>query len=151
MPELLLFAYDHRTASPPPAVWQIAALPKPGDLITWQRDGWRWGSQELAHPWFRIVTWPAALPADLDSLLSPLPPSGGTLPRGTSAGTPRYLGQYRGFYLTLPPTLASWWADAGRPAPSAPMPTDAVLAAVKTARAAIANPQYIGPDPTVIG
>jgi hypothetical protein len=144
MPELLLFAYDHASAMPTPSVHQIAALPKPYDVITWQRDGWPWGDRELAHPWFRIVVWPDAAAADLDTLLSPLLPSGGV------SGTPQHLGQYRGFHLTLPPALADWWGDHSRAAPKMAMPAMSSVARLRTARAPIANPAFIGLTPSVI-
>ena len=160
MPELLLFSFDHATATPKPSVAQIAALPKPFDLITHQADGWQWGATERSHPWFRIVQWPDALPADLDALLSPLLPGGGSVGLGGTAGTPQFLGQYRGFHLDLSATNArlpsgflTWWADATRTAPHFAMPATATMTVAnsKIARSAIANPAYIGPATGTIG
>jgi hypothetical protein len=69
MPELLLFAWDHSTqSSPSPSQAQLAALPKRFDLITWQADGWKWGADELSHPWFRLLAWPDADPNELNVL-----------------------------------------------------------------------------------
>ena len=160
MPELLLFAFDHRTAIPTPSIAQIAALPKPMDLITHQADGWPWGSEELANPWFRIVHWPDALPADLDALLSPLRPSGGSVGLGGTPGTPAFLGQYRGFHLdlsaanaNLPAGIAAWWADNSRAARHFAIPAGAAMTVANSrlARAAIANPAYLGPTTGTIG
>jgi len=117
MPELLLFAWDHATQSVPRlSIAQLAALPKRYDVITVQPDGWRWGLEELAHPWFRVLAWPAASRADAHTLLSPL------LPAVDSNMTPTTCWQYRGFYLDLsnalvPPSLLAWFADDARAVP----------------------------------
>ena len=160
MPELLLFAFDHRTAIPTPSVAQIAALPKPMDLVTHQADGWPWGASERNHPWFRIVHWPQALPADLDALLSPLLPSGGSVGLHGTLGTPQFLGQFRGFHLdlsvtnaNLPAGFAAWWADNSRAAQRFTIAAGAAMTVAnsKLARAAIANLAHIGPTTGTIG
>ncbi len=160
MPELLLFSFDHATATPTPSVAQIAALPKPFDLIAHQADGWRWGDQELKHSWFRIVHWPDALPTDLDALLSPMLTSGGSVGLGGTAATPQFLGQYRGFHLDLsasnahlPAGFLTWWADDSRAAQRFTILSGAAMTVAnsKLARAQIANPAYIGPTTGTIG
>jgi hypothetical protein len=154
MPELLIFAFDHSAATPPPSTAQLAALPKPFDLVTWQTDGWTWGDRELAHPWFRILVWPDAAAGDLETLLAPQRASGGT------PGMPQYLGQYRAFHLdlgagneNLPPGVAAWHADPSRAQAKFTIPRGhpMTVANSKRARAAVANPAFIGGAHAVIG
>ena len=142
MPELLLFGWDHSTQSVPrPSIAQLAALPKRYDVITVQPDGWRWGSEELAHPWFRVLAWPAAIAADAQALLSPLLPAVDIDMNQTTYW------QYRGFCLDLskalvPSSLRAWFADDTRTVPrlvwraAGPM----TIAAITTARPSIAVP-----------
>lgn len=140
MPELLLFGWDHSTQTvPTPSTAQLAALPKPFDLITAQPDGWRWGVEELAHPFFRVLAWPAAVLDDALTLLSP------QLPTLDSDIDPKTYWQYRGFYLDLtnppvPASLRSWFADDTRKVPrlvwTAPGPM--IFALIRTARPAVA-------------
>src|SRR2546426_11741615 len=93
MAELLLFAWDHSSLSvPKPSLRQISELPKRYDVITAQRDGWRWGSKELKNPWFRILVCPWATVADLESVLNPL------LPQLDINESPTTYRQYRSFY-----------------------------------------------------
>jgi hypothetical protein len=142
MPELLLFAWDHSTQSMPrPLLAQLAALPKRYDVITVQPDGWRWGREELAHPWFRVLAWPAESRADAQALLSPL------LPAVDSNMTPTTCWQYRGFYLDLskalvPPSIRAWFGDDARAVPRLVLTTAGpmTVAAIKTARPPIAVP-----------
>lgn len=151
--ELLFFAHDH-SLDLTLTVAQLAALPKVYDLVTHQAAGWKWGKEEIANPWFRIVTWSSALAADLDTLLAALVPSGGT------KGTPEFLGQYRGFYLDLKPAnlnlpvgFSRWWLDDGRTQQAFAIPAKSTLSVAnsKTARLAMANPAFIGTTPSVIG
>ena len=140
MPELLLFAWDHATQSVPrPSIAQLAALPKRYDVITVQSDGWRWGIEELGHPWFRVLAWPAASLADVQTLLSPL------LAAVDSNMTPTTYWQYRGFYLDLsnplvPPSLRAWFADDTCAVPRLVWTAAGAMtiAALKTARPPIA-------------
>jgi hypothetical protein len=140
MPELLLFAWDHASQSVPrPSIAQLAALPKRYDVITVQPDGWRWGIEELAHPWFRVLAWPAANRADAQTLLTPL------MPAVDSNITPTTCWQYRGFYLDLSnalvsPSLRAWFADEARAVPRLAWTTAGAMtvAALKTARPPIA-------------
>jgi hypothetical protein len=137
MPELLLFAWDHSTRSvPKPSTKQIAALPKCYDLIAWRDDGWKWGREELAHPWFRVMSCPGADPRELDALLSPLLPA-----RGPNL-EPLTLEQYRSHYLDIGAAPAQWraWFDdhARANALLAVPPID--IPALKKARPAIAIP-----------
>ncbi len=140
MPELLLFGWDHSTQSvPTPSTGQLAALPKRFDVITVQPDGWRWGVEELANPWFRVLAWPAAVAADALSLLSPLAPA---VDRNM---IPTTYWQYRGFYVDLssqlvPLSLRSWFADDMRTVPRMlwTSPDRLTIAAIRTARPEIA-------------
>lgn len=142
--ELLLFAHDHsKTGSHP--VKNLAALPKPFDLVTHQPDGWSWGKEELTNPWFRIVVWHNVSAAELDALLSPMRESGG------DPGNPSTLYQYRGFSLSFDePGFAAWWTDDKRVAPKYDLKTTN-LAQAKKPRLAIANPAFIGLAAKVIG
>lgn len=78
MCELLVFIHDH-TANPDPGQRvedgseQHAALPKPGDVITAQEDGWNWGTDELTHPWFRIDKYPGKPVGEVEHFLGALP------------------------------------------------------------------------------
>src|SRR5438132_13331807 len=93
MVELLLFAWNHSTQSvPKPSLQQIAELPKHHDIVTAQRGGWRWGSEELKNPWLRILVCPWATVADVEPMLSPL------LPQLDINESPTTYWQYRGFY-----------------------------------------------------
>lgn len=123
---------------------QLAALPRLYDLIDWHPDGWRWGSQELTHPWFRILKWVGALPASLDALLSPLQPA-------ILNGTPTTIFQFRGSYLNMTsPLLATWWGDNARAVPSLVMPiATATVASLTITRAPIAAQQVVGQGPAL--
>jgi hypothetical protein len=142
MAELLLFAWDHSTQSvPKPSQAVLAALPKRYDLIAVQPDGWGWGVEELANPWFRVLAWPEVALADLQALLSPL------LPSVDSDMNPTTYWQYRGFYLDLNKvpgslSISAWFADTSRAAPRLNL-TDTgpvIIAAAKSARMPIAIP-----------
>jgi hypothetical protein len=145
MPELLLFSWDHSTQSVPrPSVEQLAALPKRYDLITVQADGWQWGSEELANPWFRVLAWPDAIMAEAQALLSP------QLSAVNSNVEPTTYWQYRGFYLDLqselvPAAVQRWFADDTRAEPRFVLssPGSVALATLKTARAAVAIPVVV--------
>jgi hypothetical protein len=142
MAELLLFAWDHSTQSvPKPSLRQIAELPKRYDVVTAQPDGWRWGSAELGHPWFRILACPGAMETDIEPMLSPL------LPERDMDDNPTTHWQYRGFYPHLghqlvPADLQDWFCDDTRAAPRYVLPTPFVvtIAAIKTARSPIVIP-----------
>jgi len=109
MAELLLFAHDHSTDLTLGAT-QRAQLPALYDLITYQATGWKWGTQELTNPWFRILLWPTAVTADLDKLLQnqiPIVVNGNATTKW----------QYRGFFLNVPTgpaALGTWFTDATR-------------------------------------
>jgi hypothetical protein len=160
VPELLFFAQDHSSGHPAPTTTQLAGLPKLYDLITWQADGWNWGAEELNHAWFRIVVWGDPKHADLDTLLAPVRPSGGTYDPSRGTGIPKYLGQYRAFYLDLssgnphlPPSFGAWHADKTRKQPKFTIPHGAAMSVAnsKAARAQVQNPAYLGGDRHIIG
>ncbi len=151
--ELLIFAHDHSLDKTIPGV-NLAALPALYDLVTWQADGWSWGTEELANPLFRIISWPGALAADLDPLLAEQQASGGTL------GTPQFLWQYRAFHLNLAPTnvalplaLTTGLADVTRTAQILAIPAVSPLtvSGLRIARPPVPNPVFIGVNPAVIG
>ena len=136
--ELLLFKWDHSTQSiPTPSIAQIAALPKPYDLVIWRAPGWRWGVEELANPWFRILVWHEADSRELDTLLSPLLGAIGANMRSATYW------QYRGFHLDMAHQLVSddvkaWWADDTRAtARHILRPGPMTVAAIKRERPAI--------------
>jgi hypothetical protein len=137
MPELLLFAQDHSTDTTLDAE-QLAALPTQWDLIAWRADGWPWGDEELSHPWFRILSWPDALPADLDILLSP------KLPELDVNDIPTTLWQFRSFFvdvsqLGLTPLLQGARSGGIVPVP----PTAPPLTDVTTERPDVPDPDYV--------
>jgi hypothetical protein len=144
MPELLLFAWDHAAQLlPSPSTSQLAALPKCYDVITIQPDGWRWGSDELVHPWFRVLAWPSAALSDAQVLLTPL---AADVDIDLNPTTYR---QYRGFYLDLskalvPQSIRTWFADATRTVARLVLTGEAAsaltIAAVATARPPMAVP-----------
>jgi hypothetical protein len=142
MAELLLFAWDHSTQSvPTPSQASLAALPKQYDLITVQPDGWRWGVEELANPWFRVLAWPGVALDDVRALLSPL------LPAVDIDMNPTTYWQYRGFYLDLTKaavssSLSVWLADDTRATPRLRLMdvSPVTIMAVKSARLPIAIP-----------
>lgn len=111
MCELLVFVHDHTAAKPAqrvvPGSAQHAALPKPGDVITAQEDGWQWGTLEVDHLWFRIVKFPGIPVREAEHLLSPLPAE---IDHNLSAVTHA---QYRGFSLDL--TAPALGATVARP------------------------------------
>jgi hypothetical protein len=147
MPELLLFAWDHSTqSSPPPSQAQLAALPKRFDLITWQADGWKWGADELSHPWFRLLAWPDADPNELNVLMSPL------LPDVDVNMQPTTYRQYRGFHvdmtrINVPARGMTWFSDTMRAMPQLLLPKGSMptltVATVTVARAPLALPGVI--------
>jgi hypothetical protein len=144
MPELLLFAWDHSVQSvPTPSTGQLAALPKRYDVIAVQPDGWRWGAQELVHPWFRVLAWSGSVSSDMRTLLSPL------LAGVDIDLNPTTYRQYRGFYLDLtnalvPQSIQTWFADGTRAVPRLELTGEVArsltVAAVRKARPPIAIP-----------
>lgn len=142
--ELLLFAHDHSKTGPHPAK-NLAALPKPFDLVTHLPEGTHWG-ECLTNHWFRIVVWPNAPVAELDALLSPMRENGG------DPGNPAVLQQYRAFSLSFEePGFAAWWADDSRAVPKFILKSLPDIAKSKLDRAPIANPAFIGINQGVIG
>ena len=142
MPEFLFFQRDHATETvPTPSARDLAALPKRWDLITVQVDGWSWGSDELNHPWFRIISWPAAVLADAKTLLAPL------LPAVDIHLNPTTYRQYRAFNLDLgnaliPTPFKTWLGDNTRSTTQWSLSTPGLLTVnlLKMARPPIAIP-----------
>lgn len=122
---------------------------KVGDVIAALPDGATWGRGEMRHPDWRIVALPDELAAEAEALLS------GEVDATHAAVPPRTL-QYRGFCLDLTsPAIAAplraFLADSSRRNPRLVVRGKGLLAALKTARAPVADPNVIGTSPTVIG
>lgn len=121
MAELLIFAWDHATQSTPtPSDQQIAVLPKRFDMVTAQADGWNWGTEELANPIFRIISWPSLSLTDVEANIEAFLAN---LPHAVDADLkPTTHGGYRAFFMDLDHPVMSedfrvWLADDSRVTP----------------------------------
>jgi hypothetical protein len=116
MCELLICAQDQTSDT---SVYANANLPKFGDVITAQQDGWTWGALELTDPRWRIIKLPGIDVSAVAALLMPEQPPTSMLKADGSVITPNTL-QYRGYYVTAAnvgaalPTLAAYLADDTR-------------------------------------
>ena len=153
MAEILIFMQDRIGDDVP----RNAKLPKRGDVVTVQADGWPWGTAELGDPMFRVVALPGVAVSTLTDLLSWEVP---TDPNITIPSDLTNTLQYRGFNLnlalasTLPVAARNFLADDTRATPiltvSAGAARNAFLA-LKQKKAAIANAAVIGKSKTVVG
>lgn len=144
MMELLIFNYDHSRTNI--SAEQVAALPKPFDLIAWRHKGWQWGKEELSHEWFRIVQCDLFSEAELNSFLAPLP-------RSRSG---HEFGLYRAFYFdfTPYPDIIDHFTYL-RKVPKVQLnrisvnDTESSNLVIKKLRKPIRNPAYIGDPPDI--
>lgn len=134
MCELLILARDDGEVAHPMRY-------RPGDVVTVQEDGWRWGGEELAGPCFRILALPGFPAASAEPLLGHL------LPERDHNLAPTTYERRRAFGLgpahaAWPAGFRGWWGDASR---AQPIFTAAALdlGAVTTARPALPLPHRI--------
>lgn len=101
------------------SVYLDAKLPKAGNVIDVEADGWNWGNMELTLPQFRIFKAPGLDQTFFEPLLST---QVGTIQGQLFADTTNTL-QYRGFTMNLndpniPSDIAAYLADSTRAASS---------------------------------
>lgn len=161
MAELLIFTTDTIGDD----VYKNTKLPKRGDVITVQEDGWRWGDEELKDPRFLVLKIPGAAVKEFMHLTSA---EVATRP-GTEAQTdPVQLIntlQMRGFHIDLDalknlkpeitPKVTSKQADDGtwQPVSIAPdpvaLPDAQTLLSYKIQRPPVDDPAIIGTPNTL--
>lgn len=143
-------------------VYRDAKLPKRGDVISIQEDGWQWGVDELHDSRFLVVKIPGTEISEVSALLSPEVDA-------TMSKDPAFLNQsllintlqYRGFNLNLDamqltvPIVPIIKTIEGVQRLVAPMPVDmssaSMLLAYKVKKAPITNPAIIGTPTNIIG
>lgn len=125
MAELLFFVHDHSKDKSLPQT-QLVQLLRPGDLIDYHQNGWSWGTQELDHPWFRIIVWDSPVVEELDALKGHMAPS---LAMGSQVGAWQFRASRLNATLEkLPADFPVWWADDKRGKPKYLMPSSVLLA-----------------------
>lgn len=163
MAELLVFTTDTVGDD----VYKNAKLPKRGDVITIQKDGWPWADGELKEPRFLILKLPGVAVSDLSSLIShEVSAAPSNDPGALQWIHPTNTLQYRGFHLDLDslqvaypnivaPVVSQPVKGGMQPVSVAPAPVQipdaASLLAYKTKRPAIADPAIIGAPTNVLG
>lgn len=162
MAELLIFT----TNTIGDDVYKNAKLPKRGDVITVQEDGWNWGIEELSDPRFLVLKVPKELAVTFKPLTSmEVPTELGTDAQMDATQVTNTL-QYRGFHidldalqLTMPQIAAlviSKPVDGAvklvsvAPAP-VEIPDAATLLAFKVQKLPIADPAIIEAPLSIIG
>lgn len=114
MAELLVYATDKIGDD----VYKDAKLPKIGHVIHVADDGWRWGTEELAHVHLRIIKVPGSSVATFEHLLSW---EVSTDPNITDPADLTNTLQHRGFRIDpalLPPVVRTHFTEGERPGES---------------------------------
>ncbi len=117
---------------------------KRGDVIVVQSDAWQWGSSELSNPDWRIIKHTELTVSEANAFLA--------AEVDTDPGSPSKTLQRRAFKLdvdaaVIPQTIKDWLADSTRAVPIldlTPLITLNGVRALKTAKAAIVDPNVIG-------
>lgn len=161
MPEILLRVADKINHGD---FYKNLKCTKRGDVIVVREDGWVWGKDELALPFWRIIKFPFSDPADHDQikghLEALLSTEMATDPSAELMG-PRSILQIRGFYLNLDhnligPDLRAYLLDDSRREPwftisGAFGEVRSFIEALKTKRPPVADPAILGKHEAILG
>lgn len=102
-----ILVYTQNSSDSQNSIYQNCKLPKRGDVVTIQPDGWPWGNNEVgdaADPWFMVIKIQGVDAADLASLVSwEVSDNPSIINPIDSTNTL----QYRGFFLDLDATTVS--------------------------------------------
>jgi len=139
--EILVYMYDREGAD----VYCTAKLCQRGDVLVAMEDGWQWGSLELAHPMFQVITVPDATVEDFQPLLSHEMPLPGN--EEDVFGSMTNTLQFRGFHIVVSSMRSMRATD---PPPMVDSSLDEVRS-LTVQKPPIPDPAKIGDSGQVIG